>query len=74
MKLNSRISVDFKDEKTAKNAETAVSHEGKGQRAEAKLSRKGKRIEIEISAADVVAFRALFNSLMRDFQVIQEEE
>lgn len=74
MKLKSRISVEFKDEKTAKNAETAVSHEGKGMRAQASVKRKGKTLEIELNASDVVAFRAMLNSLMRDFQVIQEEE
>lgn len=74
MKLKSKINVEFKDDKTAKNAEIAVSHEGKGQRAEASVKRKGKSLEVEINAVDVVAFRAMLNSLMRDFQVIQEEE
>ena len=68
------ITVEFKVDKTAKNAEIAVSHEGKGQRAEASVKRKGRALEVEINAGDVVAFRAVFNSLMRDFQIIQEEE
>jgi len=73
MKLKSMIKVEFKDEKTAENALTAIFHEGKGTRAEASVERKGKILEIKLDASDVVAFRAMLNSLMRDFQVIQEE-
>jgi len=74
VRLKSRITVEFEDEKTAENALTAISHEGKGLRAGASVERKGKNLEIRLDASDVVAFRAMLNSLMRDFQVIEQEE
>ena len=75
MKSKGKFEIEFTDEKNAAAAETAISHEGNGsKRSAAKIKRSGKRIEIELAAADVVAFRAMLNTLLRDFQAIEGQE
>ena len=66
------IDTEFDSEKQARDAKTAISHEGNVGRAEANIMVKGKKLSVNIEAGDAVAFRALLNSILRDFQIIQE--
>lgn len=75
MKAESILSVEFPDEKSAKAAEKAVSHEGiVGSRSESEVKRKGRKITVKISARDAVALRATINAYMREFQVFENIE
>ncbi|MBI5228167.1 hypothetical protein HY988_06265 [Candidatus Micrarchaeota archaeon] len=70
LKLNASIECVFDDEESARAAAKAVSHEGKiSNRAEIKVSEKGKILNIYIQANDVVALRASANAYLRALSV-----
>ena len=75
MTMKSSIEVEFSDEKSARAAEKAISHEGlKGSRSRSEVKRKGRKINVKIDADDVVAMRATMNAFMREFQVFESLE
>lgn len=75
MSMKSIIEVKFPDEKSAKSAVKALSHEGlAGSRSRSEVKRKGKTILVLINADDVVAMRATMNAFMREFQVFESLE
>jgi tRNA threonylcarbamoyladenosine modification (KEOPS) complex Pcc1 subunit len=75
MNMKSVIEVSFPDEKSARAAEKALSHEGlAGSRSRSEIKRKGRTITVFITADDAVAMRATMNAFMREFQVFESLE
>ena len=71
-KMKCMLEVELPD---ADAAAEALSHEGSvGSRASAKIRKKEKSLEIEITAKDVVALRATANAYLRALQVFESVE
>ncbi|MFH1520558.1 MAG: KEOPS complex subunit Pcc1 [Candidatus Micrarchaeota archaeon] len=69
---NGSFEIEFPDEKAAKAAATAISHEGDvGNRSITKITIKGKVLTVNINAQDVVALRATANACLRALQVFE---
>ena len=72
MKAACRFVIEFPDDRSLEAARIAISHEGGlSGRAKTSVEGKGRRLEIVIEAADVVALRASANAFLRAIQVIE---
>ena len=74
MKSKGKIKVQFDSTAAAGSAEKALEQEKGFERARVKIARKNEVLEIGIFADDVVAFRAAFNSVLRNMQVFESIE
>ena len=75
MRARARMEFDFPDEKSAKAALAALSHEKDvGERSKIEAKHSDKKIGINIESEDVVALRAAANACLRAMQVFEQLE
>ncbi len=73
MEFSCKITVKCGEE-VAKNIASALSHEGKVGRADARIFIKKDGVEIDIKALDAVSLRATANAFLRMLSIIDEVE
>jgi tRNA threonylcarbamoyladenosine modification (KEOPS) complex Pcc1 subunit len=69
-----KFEVVFESKKAAQSAKSALEAESGFTRANMKISAKDNILQAEITASDVVAFRAYMNGVLRALQVFESIE